>query len=301
MLEFKPVELSDKSWVDPLVLAEDSLSADYNFGNIFMWDLSFRQLLSRLGDRMVVMPTYGEKPFFAYPVGSGDIGPVVEEMHAYARDHGFPLVIRGVTAGHIPLLEAAFPGQFDFTPNRAYWDYVYSAEKLSTLAGKKLHGKRNHVNRFLEENDWSFEPLTARTVDECMAMLDDWTARNAAFEGEGLDDEHAAIGRGFSNFDALGLEGGILRVEGRLVAFTVGEKISSAGFNVHFEKAYADVNGAYPMVNREFVRQIRAAHPEIVYINREDDMGHENLRQAKLSYHPELLVEKYTAAWKGEV
>lgn len=300
MIDFKPVEISDKQWVDPIVMAEDSLSADYNFGNIFMWDSSFHQLIAKFDDRMIVMPTYGTAPFFAYPIGSGEIAPAVEAMRAYALDHSFPLVIRGVTADHIPLLSEVFPGRFDFTEDRSFWDYVYSAEKLSTLAGKKLHGKRNHINRFIEENEWSFEPLTPDRAGECMAMLDDWTARNAEFEGAGLDDEHAAIARGFANFSALGLEGGILRVGGRLAAFTVGEKICSNGFNVHFEKAFADINGAYPMVNREFVRQILDRHPEIQYINREDDMGHESLRQAKLSYYPDLMVEKYTARWRED-
>ena len=86
--------------------------------------------------------------------------------------------------------------------------------------------------------------------------------------------------------------------DGKIAGFTVGEVISSDTFDVHFEKAFASMPGAYPMVCREFSRQIMADHPEIVYLNREDDMGSEGLRRAKESYQPTVLLEKYTADWK---
>ena len=299
MIDFKPLELSDKSWIDPLVMAENSLSADFNFGNLFMWDMNFCQQVANVGNRLVVMPTCAKHPYFAYPVGSGQLGQAIEEMRAFTKEKGLPLVIHGVTPEHIGEMEALFPGKFEFTSDREYWDYIYSAEKLSTLAGKKLHGKRNHINRFLKENpDWRYEALTPELIPECLAMLDEWTGRMPASEAAGLKAEHTAIVRGFENFEALGLEGGVLRVTGKVSAFTVGEMISSNGFNVHFEKAYAEINGAYPMINREFVRQTVERHPQVEYINREDDMGHDNLRQAKLSYFPEMMVEKHSARWK---
>ena len=298
MLEFEPIKLSDKSWIDPIVRAENSRSADYSFANIYIWDNRFKQQVARCSQRFIVMPTYEEKPFFAYPVGSGDLMPVIEEMRAYAESRGFPFVMRGVTSEHVRELNSLFPGKFDFYENRDYFDYVYSAEKLATLSGKKLHGKRNHINRFVENNDWSFEPLTTRQIPECMAMLEEWSEENMDKLDRDLSDEHDAIVRAFEHFERLGLEGGILRSGGRLIAFTVGEKISSDTYDIHFEKAYAHIQGAYPMINREFVRHIRKLYPEIAYINREDDMGRENLRQAKLSYYPEFLIEKFTAEWR---
>ena len=96
----------------------------------------------------------------------------------------------------------------------------------------------------------------------------------------------------------LEMEGGLLRVNGQVVAFTMGSRVSDDTFDVQFEKALTQVEGAYPMINREFARWVRAHHPEIVYLNREDDMGEENLRKAKLSYHPDLLLEKYVAELK---
>lgn len=282
-----------------MVAAENSRSADYNFANIFMWDRTFKQQLARIDNRYVVMPMYSDEPFFVYPVGSGDVKPAIEQLNSYAKEHGFPFTIRGLMTEHIADLEARFPGCFDFHEDRAYFDYIYPAQKLATLSGKKLHGKRNHINRFLDENEWSYQPLTSQLAPECMDMLADWSLSSDDQEQAGLKDEHMAIERAFGNYDYLGLEGGVLRVDGRIAAFTVGERITEDTFNIHFEKAYASIQGAYPMINREFVRQILQRHPDIAYINREDDMGRENLRQAKLSYHPEFLVEKHTAVWKA--
>lgn len=300
MIELHPVTLEDKAWIDPLVWAEASSSADYNFGNIFLWDRSFHQLVGRINDRVIVLPCYDEKPFFAWPVGTGDLHPVMAAMEAHAKEQGFPFTLRGVTREHLPLLDELFPGRCAVESERPLWDYIYSAEKLATLAGKKLHGKRNHINRFEAENDWSFQPLTEADFPDCVKLLDQWNSENPEDADSGASDEYMAIMRALENYGPLGMEGGILRVSGEPVAFTLGEQVCRHTFVVHFEKAHADLNGAYPMVNREFVRYIRKKYPDILWINREDDMGIESLRQAKESYHPDHMVEKYTVVIRDE-
>ena len=304
MIELHPVSLSDKSWIDPLVWAEGSSSADFNFGNIFLWDESFHQLVGRLADRVIVLPCYHHTPFFAWPVGKGDLVPVMREMESYARDNGFPFTLRGVTHDHLPLLDELFPGRYTVESERDLWDYIYSAEKLDTLSGKKLHAKRNYINRFEAEYDWSFSPISAADREECIALLDKWVSDkpsdNADNAEADVSDEYRAIVRAFDNFDELGMSGGILRISGQGVAFTLGEPVCEHTFVVHFEKAYADIDGAYPMVNREFVRLIRKQYPSIQWINREDDMGHESLRKSKESYHPDHMVEKYRVVIQDE-
>ena len=191
-------------------------------------------------------------------------------------------------------MEQCCPGRFVFTPDRDNFDYLYLAEKLATMGGKKLHGKRNFCNRFEKTHSWEFRRLTRGLIPACMEMLGQWQAEFDT-PPDGLEEEHGAIIRAFMRYDALGLEGGALFAEGRLIGFTIGEVISSDTFDVHFEKAFASIPGAYPMVCREFTRQLLADHPNIVYLNREDDMGQDNLREAKLEYAPELLLAKYTA------
>ena len=300
MLTFKTLEISDKRWIDKILRAENSRSADYSFGTMFMWDQTFRQRVAPIGDRLGINPTYTSPHFFAFPVGTGDLETAIRELREYAISHEWPLRIRGVTTEHRQALEDLFPGRFEFRVERDQFDYIYAAEKLASLSGKKLHGKRNHINRFLQTYDWSFEPLTPALIPVCMDMLHVWIQENSAKVGYGLGAEHNAIVRGFSHFEDLGLEGGVLRVNGKVVAFTMGEQISADTFDVHFEKALTEIEGAYPMVNREFVRLILERHPNIQYINREDDMGIENLRTAKLSYYPEFLVEKHTAFWRQD-
>ena len=298
MLNFHRVSITDKPFVDPFTLAEDSRSADFNFGNIYMWDTVYRQFISSVDGRLLTELKYDEKPFFAFPIGSGGVQPAVEAMAERARMEGWPLRVRGVTEEHRGLLEAAYPGRFEFAEDRDCFDYIYLAEKLASFSGKKLHAKRNFCNRFEKEHDWEFRPLTRELFPTCMEMLGFWQ-REFEEPPEGLEEEHGAIIRALMRWETLGLEGGALFADGMCVGFTIGEQISSDTFDVHFEKAYAGIPGAYPMVCREFARQVLDAHPGIVYLNREDDMGRENLRSAKQSYYPEFLLKKYTARLAG--
>ena len=297
MLEYHQGSSADKEWADRFFRAENTRSADYNFGSIYMWDNTYRQKLSHAGGRLITKLRYEEQPFFAFPVGSGSVRPAISAMEETAARKGCPLAIRGVTQEQRELLEREYPDRFRFTEDRDYFDYVYSAEKLATMAGKKLHGKRNHCNRFEMSHSWDFVPLTAELVPCCMEMLGQWQSE---FEmpPEGLEDEHSAIIRGFMRYRALGLEGGVLRADGKVMGFTVGERTSDDTYDIHFEKAYSSVNGAYPMVAREFARLLLRNHPEVKYLNREDDMGRPNLRAAKLDFFPDFLLKKYTARVK---
>jgi len=292
MLKLSPVSISDKEWIDKIVFADGSGSADYNFGNIYVWANLCNPQVGSVGDRLIIKLNYGGKLCFSCPVGTGPIAPAVEAMKELAESECFPFAICGVTEKYKALLEKEFPGVFTFTPERDRFDYVYSASRLASLEGKKLHAKRNHINRFIQQNNWSFSRLTSDDFPECRELLRDWESGE-----KGTDAEHDAIERALSEFDALNFVGGVLHANSRIVAFTIGELISHDTFDVHFEKAYTDVNGAYPMINREFVRYVLSVYPDVKYINREEDLGIENLRKAKLSYSPEFLLEKYIAVW----
>ena len=299
MIEFKKVKIHDKDWVDPIIKAENTRSADYNFGNIYMWDSTFRQKIAPFGDRLLIKLKYEDCPFFAFPIGSGDIRPAIDFLTEFTAKKGYPLAFRGVTEEHKALLEEAYPGRFSFKENRDRFDYIYLAEKLATHSGKKLHAKRNFCNRFEKTRDWEFLKLTSEHLPFCMKMLGEWQS-GFEFPPEGLEDEHSAIIRGFMRYKTLGLKGGVLKADGVIIGFTIGEIVSTDTFNVHFEKAFASVPGAYPMVCREFVRMIMADNPNIKYINREDDLGIPSLRTSKLSYYPEYLLKKYIVTEKDD-
>lgn len=297
MLRFTPVTLTQKPWVDEKVFAENSPSADYNFGNIYIWDKHYRQLICPFEGRMLTKLRYEGKPTFVFPIGSGELRPAVEALREFAAMKGYPFSLRGVTEKHREMLETEYPGCFEYEEDTDCADYIYSIEKLSTYTGKSLHAKRNYCNRFEAEHSWSFVPLTRELIPECLDMLDVWTEDNAQRLEKSISYEHDAIIRAFAAYEQLGLDGGVLYADGNIVGFTVGERACRDTFDVHFEKARHDIDGAYPMVCREFARMLRNKYPELTHINREDDMGLESLRFSKLSYKPEYILRKYTARW----
>ena len=295
MIEFHAISLLDKEWIDRHLMCEDSPSADFNFGNMYIWDEHYRQLVCDMGERTLTKVRLHGRPAFVYPIGCGPLRPAIEALREYAAAKDYPFLLRGITERHKEILEQEFPGGFCFCEEERYADYIYEAQKLATYSGKALHGKKNHCNRFEAENDWDFVPITRDLIPGCLDMLVVWNEENHDRLDKSITFEHDALIRAFAAFERLGLEGGVLYANGKIVGFSMGEMCSRDTFDVHFEKAEIDLNGAYPMVCRELTRMLMARHPELKYINREDDMGLESLRRSKLSYKPEFILDKYIA------
>jgi hypothetical protein len=297
MIQFQPVTLRSKAWIDPIVQAENSRSADFNFGNIYIWDKHYKQLVCRFEDRMITKLRYEGKSTFVFPIGSGPLRPAIEAAREYADFKGYPFTLRGITQENRALLEEAYPDGFSFTEDTVNADYIYDIEKLSTYAGKALHSKKNHCNRFEAEYSWKFVPISRELIPYCLDMLSEWSEDNSNRLDPSIAFEHDAIIRAFAAYEDLGLFGGVLVANGIIMGFTLGELTCRDTFDVHFEKAIATVNGAYPMVCRELSRLVKSTYPDVLYMNREDDMGFESLRRSKESYKPEYLLKKYTARW----
>ena len=195
-----------------------------------------------------------------------------------------------VTEEKFAQLEAQFPGKYVIEYNRDQADYIYEVEKMISLSGKKLHGKRNHINKFKENNpNWRYEPLSQENVSACVKMAEEWREKNLCDEKGEKHTEFCVTLRALDEYEQLGLKGGVLRIEDRVVAFTLGEELNRETFVVHIEKAMADIQGAYPMINQQFLVHEASQYK---YVNREEDMGEEGLRKAKLSYYPVFLQEK---------
>ena len=213
-------------------------------------------------------------------------------MLELCQQEGIPLHLEPITVKERELLLEWFPGRFLIESNRNCYDYIYSREKLAGLRGKKMQKKRNHIARFKDDPDWSYEPITKDNLAETRFMAHNWICSREEKWNEDMENEFSVLEDAFANYDALGLRGGILRQHGDIVAFTMGDPLNSNTFLVHFEKAFPEVQGAYPMINQQFVQQ---ATEGFEYINREDDTGDLGLRKAKLSYYPEILLKKYVA------
>lgn len=303
MIAFQTPKLTDKTWVDELLHRADYRGCEYNFTNLYTWKDAYHHEIARLDDFLLVHLCGGVGCSYLYPAGKGDVTRAVLALKEEAARRGEAFRLVCLTPRQTEELEALFPGKFDFVADRDGYDYLYDIDRLADLEGKKLHNKRNHINRFIDNNPtWVFEEITPATLPECLIMDREWYRRSMIREGaaeeQDLGNEGVALRLAMDHFCELGLEGGLIRVYGEVVAFTMGDRLSSDTFDLHFEKAYGELQGAYAVINREFAKWVRDHHPEVRYLNREDDMGVEGLRKAKESYYPDLMVEKHSAVWK---
>ena len=303
MVTFESPQFEDRQWVQPLLAAEGSLGCEYNFTNIYLWSRAYPQKIARLDGRLLVRIQGRLGLCYLYPAGEGPLSAAVDAMAADAASHSVPLTLVCVTQEQKAALEATCPGRFTFEEDRDGFDYLYDVNRLADLPGKKLHAKRNHIHRFDEQvPDWLLEPITPANVPECVELERQWAAirqEEAGEDVEAISEETIAVIEALYHMEKLGLEGALIRADGSPVAFSLGGFITPECFDVNFEKSFGDIQGAYPVINRELARLIRARHPQVKWFNREDDMGLDGLRRAKLSYYPDILLTKYTAREVG--
>lgn len=289
---------NDRVWTQSLLAAEPTMACDYNYSNIYLWSRVYPQEVARQTQRLLVRVQGRLGNCYLYPLGSGPLVPAVEALSRDASARGVGLRLVCVTAEQKERLEVSMPGRFRFESDRDSWDYIYDIDRLADLSGKKLHSKRNHIHRFEEQcPDWTFEQINRANVPECVALEWEWAAvrANESQARESVSEESIAVIEALYHMDELGMKGGLVRSAGKVVAFSLGSFLGAECFDVQFEKARSDVQGAYTIINREMARMIRSEYPQIKWLNREDDLGLEGLRKAKLSYYPDILLEKYVA------
>ncbi len=302
-IEFRHPTLEDRDWITEIYRRSNSRGCEDSFVNRWLWGKDYGEI-ARVDDFVVQFIHYGGTKYYAFPAGSGDLKSVLRELAVDAAAYGHPMRLLGVTPERREALEAMFPGAFSYEENRDAWDYLYEIDRLADLGGKKLQQKRNHIHRFEDNHpDWYVEPITPENLRECRLMSAEWFAQYDGETSEAHDFrvERIALGRAFDDFEALGLEGIMLKEGERVLAFTMGSRLLPDTFDVNFEKAYHSDQGAYPTINREFARRVRERHPEVKYLNREDDMGLPGLRKAKESYYPDILLEKRIATLEGSL
>ena len=183
---------------------------------------------------------------------------------------------------------------------RSEWEYIYSVPELTTLKGNRFHAKRNLLKQFQKLYDWTYEDINGDDIGEILAMQGDWCRWRNCDDTPGLRAENHAITRVLCDWNNLpGLMGGLLRVDGSPVAYTIAEGVSAREPDmlvIHFEKGFTDYKGIYQAINQTFLERSGAAYPRV---NREQDMGSETIRQAKESYNPSGYLKKYRVAWLG--
>ena len=296
MIEYKPITLEDRKWAEPILKKAGYPACDYNFTVGYTWSGSFHgECALHKGFYLYRSGLPGRKGNI-FPVGEGDPVPVIRDMIEYCREHDEKLWFYSVLPEQKEIMEKNFPDQFIYKSDRDYSDYIYLTEKLSTLSGKKLHAKRNHVNRFMKDHpDFYFEEISPENIEKVKEFNEKWYLQNADDEDISFRHEMAAARETLDNYFDLDVKGAVLGEKDQIFAYTIGEKITPDMYVIHIEKADADVAGAYTVINQQFAEKCCS---DSTYINREDDAGEEGLRKAKLSYYPEKLLEKYMVAYK---
>lgn len=294
MIDFHRLKLSQKEDYEKLLFACPPRGCEYSFTNLYLWG---RQQVAFVHGCVAFFSHFNGRSVYPYPIGNGDRRAVIEEILADARERGIPCRITGMTDTDRAELEAWFPGEFALCSNRDSWDYVYAIDDLADLKGRKFQKKRNHVNRFRAEHpDYQVLPMNACNLPLAQHMVNEWYRLRMKADPEGnYLLENIAMARAFQNYTGLGMDGILLLDGDQVLAVTMGTRLSRDTFDIHFEKAREDVEGAYAAVNCEFARYLRLKYPDIRFLDREEDMGLEGLRKAKLSYNPHQLVCKHWA------
>lgn len=294
-LVFKPVTHVDMPLIWPYLELEKGRTTDFSYAGLFMWVDLFKYEYAIYEDTLFikgVVENDRSLPAFSLPVGKLPLAESIGVLKEYCASGGIGLELSAVPEYALEELKALNPKSVE--PLDDWSDYLYDADALATVRGKKMSKKRNHVNHFMAYNpDWRFEPLSAENAAAAQDFMD-------IYESEAdetfMAREESRLSRKMIEMIAEGdpvMHGGVLYSgPGKICALTIGD-VKGDTLYVHIEKATRAVSGSYEMVNKEFASHVKEVHPEILYINREDDSGDEGLRLAKESYHPIALLKKY--------
>jgi hypothetical protein len=284
---FEPISLARREeYLDRLARCPQKVS-DYSFGNLWGWAEEYG-LTWRFGESHVwILQTRPREIYWA------PVGPWANVDWAAC-----PCLAKGGTFTRVPerlcsLWHRALPDQVRLEKAREHWDYVYAVSDLVELKGNRFHKKKNLFNQFLRGYDFEYKPLTPDCVEETLEMQRQWFSWHDPQESGTLLAENGAIVRVLQNWDRIpGLVGGAIRVDGEMIAYTVAEELTPDMLVIHFEKGRPGFKGVYQAINQMFLADAGTGHN---LVNREQDLGDEGLRHAKLSYNPSGFLRKCTA------
>jgi len=289
MIEFKKLESTSKELFD-LYLKNKYPNSEASFANMYIWRDFYRTRYAEVEGYLVVWNSPpGDDDFCYMPYGSGDLALCLAELKKHFESLGKKFIINSASHLEAEMIKELYPDAV-VKENRDFFDYVYLTESLITLSGRKLRSKRNHINNFRDSYKYVYRPIAEADFDSCRELARRAILKTRSEDSDSFLFEMKSIDDAFDKFSFLGLCGGLIEIDGQVVAFTVGEKLTDDCALIHIEKADTDYDGIYAAINNEFAKN---AWSDVMYINREEDMGIEGLRTAKLSYRPHHMVEKY--------
>ncbi|MEG2790250.1 MAG: phosphatidylglycerol lysyltransferase domain-containing protein [Odoribacter sp.] len=296
MMDFKPITIKDYKLITSTITPSNAQDCDLSFANLCSWHFMTGSSYTIAGNHLIIRFTASDgTPEYFMPFGKGNVVAVIEELEKKAQAAHEIFCLRGVVPAMKELLEETFPSLFEYSADRDLFDYLYKRKDLVELKGKNYQPKRNHINKFKKEYSYNYQELTPELIPECLLFEAEWCRKHGYVENENIRNERRALTYALHHLKELGLSGAVIYTNGKLAAFTFGAPINHDTFGVHYEKADITIDGAYNIINQEFATHLPEQY---IYLNREEDLGIPGLRQAKLSYHPTILLEKYKAVYQ---
>ncbi|WP_038077648.1 DUF2156 domain-containing protein [Treponema primitia] len=280
--DFVPLTLGLKDEMHPRLSQTPDGVSEYTFGDLFLFRKRYNYRVSQIPDKTFILSGEREgKKFFMTPCAVPD-RDILEELfktHEYWK--GIPDSVL------IPSREHLEEWGIEIAEDRDNFDYLYLRSDLAELPGKKYHKKRNLVNQFVNYYSHEQQPLSAEIIPQALWVLDRWR------KDKGADGDYIAARESLELFNELEMTGAMYYINGEPAGWCLGESLADGRmFTIHFEKALDDYKGIFQYINQSFA----ASLPEsFIHINREQDLGDEGLRQAKMTYRPSGFVKKYTA------
>lgn len=296
---FKPVEIGDRVHIDPILVKNPSQASEFTFAYLYMWQCDYRfQYVIRNGWLLIVSESTYDIPFALCPLpvnGLFDRDGFDASVHWLRKRfaaNGRPLVFGRVEEKRLPWFDGFACAEFTIERSDRTADYVYDADSLRDLPGRKYGSKRNHISQFLRHHPgYEIVPVGPENLDECRRIIEQWCLARNCTCGSPESCERYACNRMLDSWEQLDMQGILLCVDGRFEAFTIGEALDPETVVIRYEKANGEIHGLYAILNRDFLQN---NWPGSRFVNREEDMGIEGLRKAKESYHPCRMVQKYT-------
>jgi uncharacterized protein len=292
--QFKDLTLENKPLFHHAFTQFHAQISEFTFTNLFIWRHAYQIKISRFHTLLCLLSDQGENSFFFPPIGKGDMVECSQNLLHYLEGKGMTPKIARMPETMVEQMDWKTSGM-KAELDRNQCDYVYLTQDLIELKGRKYHRKRNHIKQFQEKYSFQYIPLTPEWIPQCLQLEAEWCDLRHCEASSGLLNESFATKEAFTHFEALGVKGGAILIDGKVEAFTLGDPLNPETVVIHIEKANPAYEGLYPTINQAFLEHQWSGY---TYVNREQDLGEEGLRKAKESYFPHHMINKYTITFE---
>jgi hypothetical protein len=298
MIDFKKIDITDREIINSCLYENTFRACDYCFSNLFAWQSMYRTRFAIKDNTLFIRFQDLENNFYyMMPIGDMPLNNALSMIIEDAEQNNIMFRMKGITQRMSLCIEKAMPNTFKYMHDSENDEYIYFTQRLIDLKGKKLQSKRNYINRFKSSYpNWTYSSIKSENeLNECLTMLDKWKEINIDKEDKTFEYDYLASRVMINNFHYLQLKGGFIRLNGEIIAFTMGEQLTNDTLVIHIEKAFDEITGSYTIINQQFAQHEAGNY---TYINREEDMGIENLRKAKMSYQPAIVLKENIVSLK---